>query len=426
MITGSSPIEDYLALALDSIDYDEEGQVADYIPALAEADPKDKAIALCTSSGRIYCAGAADHEFSMQSVSKPFAYALALEERGLQTVLETVGVEPSGEAFNELSLDEPTNRPVNPMINAGAIAVNQLINGEESTVEERVEKIRRQFSRLAARELSVDMGVARSELEHSDRNFAIAHMLRSYGVIGDDAHDAVLSYVYQCSINVTVRDLAVMAATLANGGVHPLTGEDIVSEDVCHQTLAVMASAGMYDAAGRWMTSVGIPAKSGVSGGMMGCLPGQLGIATYSPPLDLNGNSVLGRKVFQRLSRDWSLHLMATDRRGVHAVRELTHTDGMSLLILQGSLNFSAGEAFMHAMRTRDIHGPVFGVDVSRVVALSPVAERMLLHGLSAMRDDAFLVGIIDPDGTVDQSAIEPEHRFPVARDAQHLRELLG
>ncbi|WKD60718.1 Glutaminase 1 [Corynebacterium ciconiae DSM 44920] len=418
----STPIHDYLALALDSIEYDEEGKVADYIPALAQANPEHKAIGLCTSHGRIYCAGDAEHEFSMQSVSKPFAYALALEERGLQAVLETVGVEPSGEAFNELSLDTPTNRPVNPMINAGAIAINQLINGEDSTIEERVEKILSQFSRLAGRELSVDMAVAYSELDSSDRNFAIAHMLRSYGIIGDDAHDAVVSYVYQCSINVTVRDLAVMAATLSNGGVQPLTGEQVVSEDVCHQTLAVMASAGMYDAAGRWMTSVGIPAKSGVSGGMMGCLPGQLGIATFSPPLDVNGNSVLGRKVFQRLSRDWGLHLMSTDRRGVHAVRELVQEGDISLLKLQGTLNFSAGEAFLHAMRTREIRGPLFAVDISRVISLAPVAERMLLEGLRRVREEGHRVMIIDPDSQVDQSSLSGEECFEVVTDIGLIR----
>ena len=172
-----------------------------------------------------------------------------------------------------MSLEGDTKRPVNPMINAGAITVNQLINGSESSVEDRVAKIHDFMNELAGRELTLDKQTASSELESSDRNLALAHMLRSYHIIQDSAEDAVNSYVQQCSIKVNVRDLAVMGATLASGGVQPLTGKRVMKQSVARQVQSVMASAGMYNAAGRWMARVGIPAKSGVAGGVLGTLP---------------------------------------------------------------------------------------------------------------------------------------------------------
>ena len=196
------------------------------------------------------------------------------------------------------------------MINAGAIVVNQLINGVDSTVEDRVERIRSYMSKLAGREVDVDKRLCDSELEHAERNLSIAHMLRSYGIIQDDAHDAVLSYTSQCALSVAARDLAVMSAPLANGGRQPVTGEKILDADVCRLTLAVMSSCGMYDGAGRWMAEVGIPAKSGVAGGLIGTLPGQLGVATLSPRLDEQGNSVRGTSIFQKLSSDMGLSLI--------------------------------------------------------------------------------------------------------------------
>ena len=167
-------------------------------------------------------------------------------------------------------------------------------------------------------------------------------MLRSYGIIQDDAHDAVLSYVSQCALSIDVRDLAVMSATLANGGRQPVTGEKILDADVCRLTLAVMSSCGMYDGAGRWMAEVGIPAKSGVAGGLIGTLPGQLGVATLSPRLDEQGNSVRGTAIFQELSSDMGLHLMSTDNRfGVHPVRSVDEDDETAIIRLQGHINLS-------------------------------------------------------------------------------------
>ncbi|MGD7001958.1 glutaminase [Corynebacterium halotolerans] len=393
-----SPIPGYLETILDSVRADTSGHVADYIPELADSDPKPLGLAMCTFGGNLYSVGDDGTEFTIQSVSKPFVYALALQRRGWNKVQQTVGTEPSGEAFNELSLDRNTKRPMNPMINAGAIAVNQLINGEDSSVEDRVEEIREFFSALAGRELSINRALCESELETADRNLSIAHMLRNYDVIQDAAHDAVRSYTLQCAIEVDVRDLAIMSATLANGGVQPITGQKILNPDVCRMALAVMASAGMYDAAGRWMTTVGIPAKSGVGGGLIGTLPGQLGIATFSPRLDIQGNSVRGVKIFQKLSKDMGLHLMAAEPQGEYALRNI-HTEGQdSVIRLQGKVNFPAAESILDEMVDHDFTGQRLVLDISRVSSFNRMGRRLIKEGLRSLREEGFEVAIYDPE----------------------------
>ena len=396
------PIPDYLMEILDHVRDEDGGEVAVYIPELADADPERLALALCTTGGNVYSAG--DHaevEFTIQSISKPFVYALALQELGTDAVMEVVGLEPSGEAFNELSLDDNDNRPVNPMINAGAIAVNQLINGVDSSVEDRVEKIRDLFSRLAGRELRIDTDLSASELAGADRNLSIAHMLRSYGIIRDGAHDAVRSYTHQCAILVTTRDLAAMSATLATGGVQPVTGERLLSPEACRLTLAVMSSAGMYDGAGRWMAGVGIPAKSGVSGGLIGTLPGQLGIASFSPRLDSQGNSVRGVKMFERLSHDMGLHLMSADQQSVPGVRSITRDGDDTVIRLQGAINFTAAENILHELTAHTLGGTRLVLDVSRVTSFNRMGRRMVKEGLRRLREDGFQCSIYDPDGVV-------------------------
>lgn len=393
-----TPIPDYLDEIMRDCAGTGGGQVADYIPELSKVDPSLLAVAVCATNGHVYSVGDDMAKFTIQSMSKPFVYAAALEEHGLKRVLEVVDVEPSGEAFNELSLDDETGRPLNPMINAGAIAVNQLINGEESPVPERVEYILNFFSRLAGRELTIDHTVADSELEHVDRNLSLAHMLRSYDVIQDDAHDAVRGYVEQCSIEVDVRDLAVMAATLANGGVQPVTAERIISASVARQVQAVMASAGMYDAAGRWMTTVGIPAKSGVSGGMLGTLPGQLGLATFSPPLDGKGNSVAGARIFRRLSQDMGLHLMATEPYGVQTVRSIREIDTFTVVRIQGHINFSAAERFLSHLTSHDIDTQCVAIDLARVSGFNSVGRRIVLEAMRRLAADGRDVYVYDPD----------------------------
>ncbi len=336
-----TPIPDYLEEILEALRSEDNGAVADYIPALAAADPDRFAVAVTTVEGRTYAAGDSEVEFSIQSMSKPFAYAAAIADRGVDVVDAHVGVEPSGAAFNMLSLEEGTYRPKNPMINAGALTAHSLLVGAGASRDERVERALEFFSALAGRRTRIDEEVYRSELETADRNLAIGHMLRGYGILEDDPHEIVDGYTAQCSILVTVGDIATMSATLAAGGTHPITGERVIAPGAARQTLSAMVAAGMYDSAGTWFTEVGIPAKSGVAGGLLGALPGQIGIGSLSPRLDEHGNSVRGIKLFRRMSKDMGFHLMETEPTGTRAVRDV-RTDGEATIVdLQGAINFS-------------------------------------------------------------------------------------
>lgn len=411
-------IPDYLGDILTEVRDIRDGEIPTYIPALAEADPDWLGAVVCTTTGNQYGAGDVDVEFTIQSVSKPFAYALAMEELGIEAVREVVGMEPSGEAFNEMSLEDEAKRPVNAMINAGAIAVNQLINGTDSSVEDRVEHIRKFFSKLAGRDLCIDDEAVDGELEGADRNLSIAHMLRSYDIIVDEAHDAVRSYTRQCSTLVTLRDLAHMAATLANGGVQPVTGERLLSDEVCRQTMAVMASCGMYDAAGRWMARVGIPAKSGVSGAVIGMLPGQLGIATLSPRLDEAGNSVRGVKIFENMSTDMGLHLMSTENiAGAHAVRSINRVDDETVVTIQGMVNFVGAEAILNVVGRHNFADGRIVLDVSRMVESNPMGRRMLKEGLRRLREEGHEIGVIDPDNDLKQRLLDDGTQIPLVEE---------
>ena len=274
------PLSRFLAHCNSAFPAEKSGSVASYIPELSKADPAHFGIALATTDGHVYAVGDSDVSFTIQSVSKAFAFALALETLGAERVEEKIGVEPSGEAFNSIRL-RPDNRPFNPMVNAGAIACSGLIYHAEGSGA--AESIVRSLSRFAGRDLVVDEAVFASERATGDRNRAIAYLLRNYNIIEDDVTAVLDVYFRQCSILVTARDLAIMGATLANGGVNPQTGERVVSPYVVARTLSVMTSAGMYDFAGEWMYRVGIPAKSGVGGGIIAALPSQLGLGTFSP-----------------------------------------------------------------------------------------------------------------------------------------------
>ncbi|AWB82537.1 glutaminase [Corynebacterium yudongzhengii] len=411
-------IPDYLTDILDEVRDVTDGEVPDYIPALAEADPAWLGVVIHTTTGNTYAAGDDLAEFTIQSVSKPFTYALAMQELGIDAVREVVGMEPSGEAFNEMSLEKEAKRPFNPMINAGAIAVNQLINGTDSDVDDRVEVIRQFFSKLAGRELEIDASAVDGEMEGADRNLSIAHMLRSYDIIVDEAHDAVISYTRQCSLRVTLHDLAVMAATLANGGIQPVTGERLLSEAVCRQTMAVMASCGMYDAAGRWMARVGIPAKSGVSGAVIGMLPGQLGIAALSPRLDGAGNSVRGVKIFENMSTDMGLHLMSTENiAGAHAVRSINRVGEDTIVTIQGMVNFIGAEAILGVLNQHNFRDGRIVLDVSRMVESNTMGRRMLKEGLRRLREEGHEIGVIDPDGGLKQRLMDDGSQIPLVNE---------
>lgn len=272
-----SPIPDYLERVLRDVRPIDTGAPAAYIDVLAKADTSRMAVALAMVDGQVYSAGDDLVEFSMQSISKAFVYALAIEDAGLEQVLAKIGVEPSGDAFNQLSLEKGSNRPMNPMINAGAITAHSLVVGPNATAEERMERILTVMSKLAGRELKVDQEVYEAEMRDANRNMGIGYMLKAAGIITCDPREAVRGYILQCSIRVNVRDLAMMSATLSNAGYHPLTNERIFPHASVRQILSVLTTCGMYDAAGDWLSRVGIPAKSGVAGGIIGSLPGQVG-----------------------------------------------------------------------------------------------------------------------------------------------------
>ena len=301
------PVDSYLAAIHARFAKDDNGAVATYIPELAKVDPDLFGIAIATVDGKVYTAGNADHAFTIQSISKAFIYGYALAEYGREAVLAHIGVEPTGEAFNSIVLDEVANRPFNPMVNSGAIAAAELIKGD--TPEARVAAMLSTLSRYAGHDLTVDEAVFRSEQATGHRNRAIAYMMLNSGMVRS-APEAILDiYFRQCSVEVTCRDLAVMAATLANDGINPLTGETALPRDYIQDVLTVMNSCGMYNYAGQWSYEVGMPAKSGVSGGIVAVIPGQIGIGVFSPRLDRHGNSVRGVEVCREISETFGLHV---------------------------------------------------------------------------------------------------------------------
>jgi glutaminase len=303
----------------------DEGTVATYIPELGKADPRLFGICVASVDGQIFEVGDCDVEFTIQSISKPFVYAMALTEHGSAKVYGRVGVEPSGDAFNSIVLDQKTNRPFNAMVNAGAIAAASLIEG--STVSERSEKQLAVFSAAAGRQLRIDESVYRSETETGHRNRAIAWLMLNFGMIEGNVDDILSLYFQQCSILVSARDLAVMGATLANMGVNPLTGENVFEMACIQDVLSVMFTCGMYDYSGEWAFRVGVPAKSGVAGGILGVVNRQLGIGTYSPKLDARGNSVRGVKVCTFLSEELGLHAFNFMNHGSHFLKNLMERD---------------------------------------------------------------------------------------------------
>ena len=391
------------------------GEVATYIPELAKADPEWFGISIATTDGRVYEAGDSRVPFTIQSISKPFTYGLALEDRGRQAVLGKIGVEPTGEAFNSISLDPATGCPLNPMINAGAIAATSLVAGHSA--EDRLARLLAVFSLYAGRPLTLDQAVYESERETGHRNRAIGHMLRNFSVLTDDPEPALDLYFRQCSIAVTCRDLSMMAATLANGGQNPVTGERAARPEYVRDLLSAMTTCGMYDAAGEWVYWVGMPAKSGVAGGVLAVLPGQLGIGVFSPRLDERGNSVRGVAVCRNLSSDFNLHLMrvtrssrsairahytlaaiASKRRRSPAERRLLDAVGSRAQVyeLQGDLLFSGIETLVRRIvEASDVTEHVV-VDFGRVTAVDEAGARILhdlLRGLAAAEKTLVVVG---------------------------------
>lgn len=400
-----SPIDSYLAdlytdlLALTS------GTPYQGIPAMADADTSKFAIALATVDGHIYHVGDAELPFSIQSISKPFSYALALDDNGQDAVDEKIDVEPSGDAFNEISLARDTGRPANAMINAGAIATISLVNDEESS---RFERILNHFSAAAGRQLQYSEAIFASEMRTGHRNRALAHLLRSFNIIEKDPTPVLEDYFRACAVMVSTNDLAMMAATLANGGTQPRTGEQVMSKEAVQRTLSVMTTCGMYDDAGSWIAAVGLPAKSGVGGGLIAVLPGQIGLAIYSPALDPHGSSVRGLAASERISADMGLHFVRAARLGRSVIREhyditqvpsrTRHTEGAVKLLaevgmrahiveLGGDLLFAGTESMVREISELEGTIELVILDLRRVDEIDQIAVRMinqLADGLAA------------------------------------------
>ena len=395
-----------------------DGALADYIPELARVDPTGFGLSVSSSDGFVYESGDARTEFTIQSISKPFTYALALDKVGVDVVDAKIGVEPSGEAFNEISVDHSTKIPKNPMINAGAIAAVSLIPAADA--DERFALIHEFYSAFAGRRLELDHEVYASEKATGNRNRAIGYMLQSFGVLDGDPDEVLDVYYRQCSLKVTATDLARMATTLARGGINPQTGRRVTQPAVVKRTLSVMVTCGMYDAAGDWVSAVGMPAKSGVGGGIVAVLPGQLGIGVYSPLLDEKGNSVRGVRLCRSLSEQLGLHFLTVSRdsratlRAVHRPR-----DNIRVYETHGDLLFSGAEQLVRTVdRERDSFDVAI-LDVSRVDDIDDAARALLADMAAGLRAEGKAGYLVDPDGIVIRTEPEfEEFRYGEVEDA--------
>jgi glutaminase len=277
-----------------------EGSNADYIPALAKVNPNLFGIALVTVDGRVFTAGDVKTEVSIQSISKVFTMARVFQERGEASVRDNVGVDATGQAFNSIvAIEQYKGAEMNPLVNAGAITVTSMMGGRDA--QEQWNNILGTLNSFAGRALRVNEEVYRSEAATNQRNQAIGELMYAYGHIKSNPGQAVDLYTRQCSVNVNAVDLATMAATLANGGTNPVTGNLVIDARHVPTVLAVMATAGLYDDSGKWLFATGLPAKSGVGGGLIAVAPGKFGIAVISPPLDKAGNSVRGQRAITQI-----------------------------------------------------------------------------------------------------------------------------
>lgn len=355
-------------------------------------------------------------------------YALALAELGPEEVGRRVGSEPSGEAFNAISLEPGTGRPDNPMVNAGAIVTTSLIAADGSG--QGFERIRSCLSAFAGRPLDVDEAVYASETATGDRNRALAYLMRAAGSLTAEVGQVLEAYVRQCAVRVTAADLAVMAATLANGGTNPVTGEQVVSEEVTVQTLAVMATCGMYDGAGAWLMNAGLPAKSGVSGGLIAASPARFGIAVYSPRLDPAGNPVRGVVALTELSQRFALHLMHPPAQ--HAVtvtaattareqpsarprdpaqRQALRQDGQRIAVVraQGTLEFTESEQLLQAVQDTAPPSPGWIVlDLERVTSITAGSAAMLAVALGDLAAQGHRIALTAQRSLLERARPEP------------------
>jgi glutaminase len=398
------PLLRFLTACHSDFGADHDGEVASYIPELSKANGDHFGISLATLDGHVYEVGDSRVPFTIQSISKAFVFALALDTLGAEQVESAIGVEPSGDPFNSIRLDAK-NHPFNPMVNAGAIAVSGLMR--QAKGDAAFDTIRGSLSRFAGRELDVDEAVFASESTTGDRNRAIGYLLRNSGVIKDDVRAVLEVYFRQCSVLVTARDIAIMAATLANRGTNPVTGEQVMTPYAISRTLSVMTSSGMYDYAGEWIYRVGI------GGGILAALPARLGLGSYSPKLDGHGNSLRGIKVCEALSAHYDLHMLnRSDDARNSVIADYTIADSASrrsrrpqerkiladhhndvrVIELVGTLSFSNVDYVSRQLAGKP--RPNFIIfDLRRVTAITPAGARLLIEGFREL--SAFHVTVV-------------------------------
>ncbi|GLB67710.1 glutaminase A [Arthrobacter mangrovi] len=415
-----SPIQTYLQALHDEIAGIRDGTPDSSIPGIAGVDPDRFGICLATADGYVYEVGDTREDFTIQSISKPLTYGLALADLGAEAVDGKIDVEPSGDAFNELSLAEGTGRPANAMINAGAIAAASLVKGRGGS--SRFERILKTYSDFAGRELDYSARVYESERRSGFRNYAMGYLLRQFNILEQDPVPVLEDYFRQCSVLVTCRDLAMVAATLANAGANPVSGKQVLELDVVERVLSVMATCGMYDDAGSWLSSVGMPAKSGVGGGIIAVLPGQVGVGIYAPPLDGHGTSVRGAAACRRLSRDLGLHFVhaaRTGRSAIHASYDITaapsgirrndegaevlrsHGHRARIIELNGDLLFAGTESVIREVSAQSPDVELVILDLRRVDETGRVAAKLLPRLRDALADAGCGLLLIDPGGVL-------------------------
>ena len=289
-----------------------EGASSRVYPALARVPNDLFGVCVAGTSGNVYSGGDADYEFSIMSVSKPFVFALVCQLLGAELARERIGVNGTGLPFDSLTaVEQSVDGRTNPMVNAGAIATTSLVPGE--TAEARWRFVHEGLSCFAGRTLGLNDEVYESASKTNSRNQSIARLLQGYDRIYSDPAESIDLYTRQCSLNVSARDLAVMGATLADGGVNPVSGERVIDAATCRHTLAVMTTAGLYETSGDWLFDIGLPGKSGIGGGIVTVAPGKGGLGTFAPPLDAAGNSVKGQLAAAFLSRRLGLDLFASE-----------------------------------------------------------------------------------------------------------------
>jgi glutaminase len=313
--TGHLPdlelVRKVVAEAHEKFKHDTEGKNSQVYPALAEVDPKLFGLCVVGTNGNVFSAGDAEFEFSIMSVSKPFVFALVCEALGAEETRQKLGVNATGMAFNSLSaIEKSGDGRTNPMVNSGAIATTSLVPG--ATLEAKWKFIHEGLSKFAGRTLPLNEPVFASATATNFRNQSIGRLLQSYGTIFMDPAEAVALYTKQCALNVSAKDLAVMGATLADGGVNPVTKERVVDAESCRDALVVMTTAGLYETSGDWLYDIGLPGKSGIGGGIVTVSPGKGGLGTFAPPLDQAGNSVKGQLAAKFLSDRLGLDLFTS------------------------------------------------------------------------------------------------------------------